>query len=203
MIPGDAPPDFAGIQLMRTLRLLLIVAFAATVAACASTKHPIGISAGPQTDQRLLGAWKGTDPDQGNTIYAFILPRRDAPGLEAVAVSPQHGDDKGGWSILSIAVGRAGEFRFLNARMLFDNGKPAKPGDDYVPVLYRIEGDKLYISNPDIDAIKRAVQAGELAGTTTESSVVITAEPAALDAYMARHAAKLFKPSKTVLRRMN
>jgi hypothetical protein len=188
---------------MRALRLLVVVAFAAVIAACASTKHPIGISAGPQTDARLLGGWKGVDPDQGNTIYAFILPRPDSADLQAVGVSPLHGDDKGGWATLSLVVGRAGEHRFLNARMLFDNGKPAKPDDDYVPVLYTIEGDTLRVSNPDVEALKQAVEAGEIAGKVTGSSVVITAEPAVLDRYMATHAAKLFKPSKTVLRRMD
>jgi hypothetical protein len=188
---------------MRALRLLVVVAFAAAIAACASTKHPIGVSGGPQTDARLLGGWKGVDPDQGNTIYVFFLPRPDSAELHAVGVSPLHGNDKGGWATLAITVGRAGEHRFLNARMLYDNGKPAKPGEDYVPVLYRIEGKTLRILNPDVEALKRAIQAGEIEGRITGSSVIITAKPAALDRYMATHAAKLFKPSKTVLRRMD
>jgi hypothetical protein len=188
---------------MRALRLLIVVAFAATIAACASTKHPIGVSAGPQTDARLLGGWKGVDPDDGNTIYVFFLPRADSADLHAVGVSPQHGTDKGGWATLSIVVGRAGEHRFLNARMLFDNGKPAKPDEDYVPVLYRVEGDTLRILHADVEALKRAVEAGEIEGKVTGSSVVLTAEPAALDRFMATHAAKLFKPSKTELRRMD
>jgi hypothetical protein len=187
---------------MRAFRVLFAIAFAAAVAACASTKHPVGISAGPQTDARLLGVWKGTDPDEGNAIYVFILPQRDGDDLQALGASPMHGDDKGGWANLSLTVGRAGEHRFLSARMLFDNGKPAKPGEDYIPVLYRIDGDTLHILHADVEALKRAVEAGELAGQVTGSSVVITAEPAALDAYMAANAAKLFKPSKTVLRRI-
>jgi hypothetical protein len=88
--------------------------------------------------------------------------------------------------------------------MQFDNnGKPGKPGDAYISLLYRIEGDTMYLSAPDAQLIGSAIRAGDLAGEIQGESVLITAEPAALDAFMAEHAAELFKPTDLALRRVD
>lgn len=200
---------------MRSLRRLLIVALAAVaLGACATTKHPIGISGEPQRDSRLLGAWKSVGPGDGGAVYVFFFPRPFEPYiLEALGVSPPHGRENnecaqlaqgcGEWGSYSITLGKAGEFRFLNARQWFNrDGKPVKT-DGYTPVLYRIEGETLYLSFPDVPMISAAVVAGQLAGEIKGDSVLITAEPAALDAYMAQHAARLFKPADHSLRRVD
>jgi hypothetical protein len=188
---------------MRAIRSIVLVVFAAVLAACATSKHPVGISQGAQADTRLLGAWRAVDPENGDSMYAFFLPRSGSTDLEALSVSPPRGETGGGWRSYAIVLGKAGEHRFLNARVLFEGGKPGKADDAYTPVLYRFRGRELRLSFPDVEAVKRAVQAGELAGEIKGESVTITTEPAVLDAYVAAHAGRLFKRTEAVLRRVD
>jgi hypothetical protein len=187
---------------MHAIRAILVVAVAALLSACVTTKHPVGAAQGEQTDTRLLGAWKATDPESGGTIFMFFLPRPESPHkVEAIGVSPAHGDEDGGWGSYAIVLGKVGDLTFINAQPLFDDGRP-KTADDYVPILYRIDASgRLHFSMAEIDAVKRAVEAGELQGEVKGGSVVITATPAALDAYVAAHASTLFKPSEIVFKR--
>lgn len=181
---------------MRALRLILVVATAAILAACttATTINPVGTSGGPQTDARLLGTWLTTGPKQ-EKFYVFFLERPAEQGydMQAVAVGPTQGEEHGSWSVLAVTTGKVGDVRFLNGRLLFDSGKPADR-TDYFPVVYRLDGKKLTFLLLDPKAAKAAVEAHEIAGTVAESGdVVITAAPAALDAYMASHVDTLFK----------
>jgi len=44
------------------------------LSACTTTDNPIGICRGAQTDERLIGGWKGVFADRYNlTCYVFFL----------------------------------------------------------------------------------------------------------------------------------
>jgi hypothetical protein len=188
---------------MHAIRAVLVIALAALVSACVTSKFPVGASQGEQADARLMGAWTATDPKTGNRMFLFFIPRPSGGHkVEAIGVTPAQGDENGGWGSYAIVVGKAGEHSFINAQPLLDDGKP-KSADDYVPVLYTIDrSGRLHFSMLDTDAVKRAVQAGEIQGVVKDSSVLITAAPAALDAYMATRGAALFKPSEIVFKRV-
>ena len=81
----------------------------------------------------------------------------------------------------------------------FDKDAPAE-GDfknANIPLLYVVKGRTLTLYLLDEDKTKEAVKAGKLAGTVEpgeSGDVQITAEPEALDAFMAKpEAAELFK----------
>lgn len=184
---------------MRALRLILIVATGAILAACTTvtTTNPVGTSGGAQTDSRLLGTWLATGPKQ-EKFYIFFMPRPAEQGydMQGVGVGPAQGEEKGSWSVMAVTTGKVGDVRFLNGRLLFDSGKAADR-TDYFPVVYRLDGKKLTFLLLDPKAAKAAVEAREIAGTVAENGdVVITAAPAALDAYMAAHVNTLFKPTE-------
>jgi hypothetical protein len=195
------------------MRNLLAVIFAVTLAACATTKNPVGISNGPQTDTRLLGAWKATDPHTGRASYAFFFPAEGPSNMALIQIEPASEGRHGTFVRYTVVVGKVNEFRFLNLRIVNDAGQAAPP-DAYLPVLYHVDANgTLRLFAFDDDAVIRAVHRGEVTGEIRKSiltessgdtkgeSVLITAGPAELDAFMAKHADTLFNRPTPVFHR--
>ena len=168
--------------------------FALVLSACyPTTVTPIG-SSGPMTpDARLVGMWKGMpkDPKDGPNYITF-LPRKDS--LEAIIVTPAHGDDHGGWMTFAAHTGKVGKNSFINARELLDDGQP--PSDDtakdYTPVLYVFGKDgtlRMYMldDKPVEDAIDKGLLKGEYKKSDFGDDIRITASAKELDDFFISH----------------
>ncbi len=184
-----------------------VAAFALlALAACypPTTTHPVGTTAGFKLDPVLSGTWKADppEPSERGAFYHF-LPKLD--GTLTVLIVQSGDEPDGDWNLVELTTGKAGANRFMNARLLSSNGKPEEgsPGGT-IPVLYRIDAKgriTLYLT--DETATKAAIKAGKIKGTIGKGDsgdAVITADPAALDKYMASSAAAaLFtKPFSTL-----
>ena len=184
---------------MGIIRGLLAVTLAAALAACASTKVPIGTANGPQDDPRLVGTWVTVDPEHPEnrmTVYGFA---GKSPGtMQALFVIPPGQQEKPGWGTLDVVVGKIGEQRYLNVREIMENGEASHDNDAYSPAMYRIDGDTLTVRNLDYGHIRDAIANGEIAG----HDGTITAEEPALDAYIAAHADALFTGEPSVFHRV-
>jgi len=82
----------------------------------------------------------------------------------------------------------------MNARLLMSNGKADEGSPSgTIPILYRLDSKGrllLYLLNED--RAKAAIKSGKITGTTGEGDsgdAVITADPVALDKFMASPAA--------------
>jgi hypothetical protein len=180
--------------------LCLSALLSGLLAACYPTsENPIGVSAGPTAlDARLTGVWKGRiGTDKDATAYLFAFPR-EGGRLEAMLLHPSATDDKGDWTTVSLTPGKAGTANILNAKLVLDNGAPAREGTvDYTPVLYRFDpSGELRLFVLDEKALADAVRQNRIAGTVKESSlgndVRLTADAKTLDAFFAANAAALF-----------
>jgi hypothetical protein len=173
-----------------------LAAFAMLVlAACypPSTSHPVGSTTGLKPDPVLVGLWKGAtaDPSERGAYYHF-LPKLD--GTITVVIVQTGNEPDGDWNLITMTTGKAGANRYMNAQLLASNGKPEEgsPGGT-IPVLYRIDAKgrlTLYLMNED--GTKAAIKAGKLKGTIGKGDygdAMITADPAALDKFMASPAA--------------
>lgn len=181
-------------------RAFALLCLTIVLAACYPTSEsPIGVSAGaPSPDARLSGVWKGRiGTDKDAAAYLFVFPR-EGGRLEAMLLHPSAKDDKGDWTTVSLVPGKTGAADILNAKLVLDNGAPAKEGTaDYTPVLYRFEANgalRLFVL--DEKALGNAVRQKRIAGTVKESSigddVRLTAGGKSLDAFFAANAAALF-----------
>jgi hypothetical protein len=165
------------------------------LAACypPTTTHPVGTTAGLKLDPVLNGTWKA-DPASRDERGAFLhfLPKLDG-SLTVLMV--QTGDEPDGdWSLIELTNGKAGNNRYMNARLVMSNGKAEddSPGGT-IPLLYRFDSQghlMLYMMNED--RTKAAIKAGQITGTIGKGDsgdAVITADPVALDKFMASPAA--------------
>jgi hypothetical protein len=187
---------------MRYLRCFLALVLVGALSACASTKFPIGIAGGAQSDARLVGTWQAVDTDDHGkqTIWIFAFAKPDSGDLDGLFVTPPGGRDKPGWGSVIVVVGKIGERGFLNARALMENGKPthSDPPDSYAAFTYRLEGDRLTLHALDYDRVRAAIGRHDIAGDDAN----ITADSAALDRYVAAHPDALFSERKIVLNRV-
>jgi len=166
-----------------------------TLAACYPpiTSHPVGTTTGLKLDPILNGTWKA-DPASRDERGVFIhfLPKLDGT-LTALMV--QTGDEPDGdWNLIELTNGKAGANRYMNARLLMSNGKADEGSPSgTIPILYRLDSKGrllLYLLNED--RAKAAIKSGKITGTTGEGDsgdAVITADPVALDKFMASPAA--------------
>ena len=147
---------------------LAVASFAAlTLAACypPTTTHPVGASSGSKPDALLVGLWKGKSADtSGDFGYFHFLPQHDG-SITAILVQAGNKPD-GDWNLITLTTARAGDNRYMNARMLSTNGKPevgAPAGT--VPVLYRVSANgRLTLYLMDETAAKAAITAGKIKG---------------------------------------
>jgi hypothetical protein len=167
-----------------------------------TTSHPVGTTAGLKVDAALTGTWRGVNDDGKPSYFHFLAP---SDGTLSVIIA-ESGPKAEDWNYVTLTTAKLGANRFMNARMEISNGKPesADAPAGTVPVLYRIDAKGVMtLSMMDETAVKAAIRAGKIKGTIEKGEMgdaVITAEPAALDKFLATPAglALFAKPFFTV-----
>jgi len=184
--------------------ILLGVLLTATACLPVTSKSPIGTTAGYKADPRLTGVWK-VDSREASGYFAFF-PQADG-STRVVLLEPSSPGDKGGWMVFDVHTATLGADRYMDASELEEDGKPPGQKLAHMPVLYRFGADgSLALYLMDEDAAKAAIKTGGIAGMVKPGQfgdVVLTATPAALDAYVqspAGHA--LFKKPTEILERV-
>jgi len=168
-------------------RIKYVLALAATLALTAcyppTTSHPVGTTAGLKPDPVLQGTWKGVNSD-GKPFYMHFLPQSDGT-LSAVIV--ESGPKAEDWNVVTATTTTLGANHYMNARLLWTNGKPENAPAGTVPVLYRMDAKgQLTFSLMDEAAVKAAITAGKIKGTVEKGELgdaTITADVKTLDAY--------------------
>jgi hypothetical protein len=186
---------------VRFLKQLFAVGLAAALAACASSKVPIGTANGPVDDARLVGTWMTTDPEHPeNRMIAYGFAGKTAGTMQGLFVIPPGQHEKPGWGSFDVVVGRIGNVGFLNVREITENGEAAREGHDqaYTPAMYTLDADTLTVRVLDYERIKEAIAKGEIVG---EGGTISAAQPA-LDAYIGAHIDALFGGKPTVFHRV-
>lgn len=192
------------------LRIACVALIGIGLAACppVTSKTPVGTTVTAVRDPALTGLWRGHVGDNAASSYFTFFPQDDG-SVHVVVVSPPSKDDRGGYGMFAIQAARLGKYRYLNARQMFDDGKPATGpmADRTFPVLYHFDDDgALILYIVDETAAKNAVRAGKIAGTIESGDygdVVLTAAPGALDAFMASPAGRaLFTKPVVILRKV-
>jgi hypothetical protein len=183
---------------------VLLIACAIFVTGCApvTTKYPIGTTAGLIPDTALFGTWKDDvfRTDFGLNIH--IVPAGEGASTAFWAELPDSPDKKGSFKVYQLTTTTLGRNHFLNATEVTPEAKDARPPSGSRPYFYTLRNNgrtlKLYRMNQD--KVVAAIKSGAIAGTyetqtwryddgTTNISydkVQITAEPAELDAFMAK-----------------
>lgn len=195
---------------LKLLRVAILALAGMGLAACppVTSKTAVGTTVQAAADPALAGLWKGRIAASEGDSYFTFLPQDDGT-TAVVVVTPPTAKDKGGWGAFVIQTVALGANHFINARETIDEGKPATGpmADNTIPILYRLNGDGalvLYII--DETAAKAAIKAGKIQGTIEEGQygdVTLTADAAALDAYMASPAGRaLFIKPLVILRKV-
>ena len=187
---------------MNALRCSLVALLALCLCAClpVTTKTAVGETAGFVNDPALTGTWAGHfDKDSPDVTFFHFIPRDDNT-ITFIGVSTPQKDTTGGWGWYAVTTATLGGHRYLNARDMMDDGKPAPPeAQKNIPMLYTIKGDTLTLYLLDEDLTTKAIEAHVIAGDVVKgqytTDVTITADAAALDAFLKTDAgAKLFTP---------
>jgi hypothetical protein len=179
---------------MRLIKLSALFGTALLLLGCfpPTTTHPVGTTAGLANDPTLTGLWRGKmeSSDTGRDVYFHFLPTAD--GTITVVLVQAGTEPDGDWSVASITTATLGTNHFMNAHMVMSNGKPEdedETASGTVPLLYRADAQgRLVLFFLDEDAVKAAIKAHQIAGTVEEGQfgdAKITADPKALDAFMA------------------
>ncbi len=192
------------------IRIGLVALAALGLAACppVTSKTPLGTTVAAAPDPGLTGVWKGRMAASQTFSYFTFFPQADGT-LSVVVVTPPLGADKGGWGVFTVQTVALGPNHFMNAHETIDEGKPATGtmADNTIPILYRINSDgALVIYIMDDTIAKAAIKAGKIAGNVEEGQfgdVVLTAQAADLDAYMASPQGRaLFTKPLAILRKV-
>ena len=187
---------------MTSWRFALAALAALCVSAClpVTTKTAVGSTVDFINDPALEGTWTGKvdKSSQGSTYFHFLA--NEGESMTLLGVTTKQDQDKGGWSMFALTTATLGSHRYINAREISDDGKPATPDKQAtnIPLLYTISGDTLTLYLLDEDATTAAIAAHKIAGIVIKSQystdVAITADAAHLDALLKSDAgAKLFK----------
>ena len=177
---------------MKAFPAALALAAALVLSACfpPTTSRPVGTTVGLKPDSALIGTWKGSS-DDGKPSYFHFMQQSDGSISALLVESGPKAED---WNFVMLTTARLGASRFMNARMLLSNGKPdsdneGAPPHGSVPVLYRIDAKgTLTLFMMDEPATKAAIRAGKIKGTIetgTMGDATITADPKALDKFLA------------------
>lgn len=189
---------------------ILVLCAAFLIAACypVTTANPVGTTAGFSADPDLAGLWRAEMAHSGDeVVYFHFLPMEDG-SFKVVIVSG--GEKLGGeWSVARVTASSLGDHHFLNAELVFSNGKrETDTAHGTVPLLYRSEADgrvSLFLMSED--ATKEAIQRGDIAGAIEPGDfgdVKLTTEPDDLDAFMGSDAgAGLFTQKFATLTKIN
>lgn len=195
---------------MQAFRAVIAVCGIFLAAACypVTTTAPVGTTVGFSADPALAGLWRAEMAhSKDEAVYFHFLPMEDR-SFKVVIVS---GGEKlnGEWSVARVSAVSLGTFHFLNAEMVFNNGKrESDPLHGTVPLLYRVEADgrvSLFLISED--KAKDAIQSGEIAGTIEPGElgdVTLTAEPDDLDKFFASDdGAALFTENFAILTKVS
>lgn len=208
---------------MRGCPRLLAAICVMLVAGCSTVgiKYPIGTTTGLAPDRMLFGTWRGhfADDKQGDSgsqkaeFYVHFVAMNNGKVIVVVVAAPRSGEEGGFIDAASITTATLGENHFINAVDLLGQGSSKSDEGTISPLLYTGSESGLTLCSLDLDETRNAIRSGAIAGTIEEhgakdsiqhyETVTITADPAALDAFMAKpEAVKLFKPSM-VLRKVD
>ena len=187
---------------MNAVRFAVALAVSLLVTAClpVTSTSPVGTTVGFTADPALSGLWRGQVHQPEGWVYITFFPQTDNT-TTAVLISPPDASRKddsaqGDWSVYSLQTAALGPYRYMNAKEISNNGKApdeAQAGKTF-PLLYRVNSDgALVIYLLDEKAAAVAIKSGALAGTVGQGSfgdITLTADPAALDAFMATPAGR-------------
>jgi len=170
---------------MKIMRLAVVLCAAVVLAAClpVTSDEPIGSTVGMTVDSELLGVWRFTPNDGKDVIYFHFLRQQDE-SISAVLVEVPADNNDSRWGVYSVQTTTLGGNHFANVRAVLAQGKPVEGEEARMfPVLYRIDGSRLFIYLIDEHAAAAAVEAGKVSGETSGSDVRITADAKASDAF--------------------
>ena len=187
---------------MTAFRLALALAVSLLTTAClpVTSTNPVGTTVGLAADPALSGLWRGQVHQPEGWVYMTFFPQSDNT-TTALLISPpdparKDASAQGDWSVYSFQTATLGQYRYMNAKEVSNNGKvpdEAQAGKTF-PLLYRINSDgALVIYLLDEKAAAAAIKSGAIAGTIGQGQfgdITLTADPAALDAFMATPAAR-------------
>jgi hypothetical protein len=194
---------------MNHLFRMLAAAAALFLTAClpVSTTSLVGTTAGLGSDPALIGMWHGED-EKDKPGYIIFFPEEDGT-IKALVFAPPARNDKSGWDAYGVRTAAFGSRHYMNVEPIESNGKTvdSKVAKPNFPVLYTIDGKGgLTLWLIDEDAAKGAIKSGRIAGRIEPGDfgdVILTAAPAALDAFFASDAGRaLFKKPFAALRRV-
>jgi len=177
---------------MNAVRFAVALAVSLLVTAClpVTSTSPVGTTVGFTADPALSGLWRGQVHQPEGWVYITFFPQTDNT-TTAVLISPPDASRKddsaqGDWSVYSLQTAALGPYRYMNAKEISNNGKApdeAQAGKTFALVIYLL----------DEKAAAVAIKSGALAGTIGQGSfgdITLTADPAALDAFMATPAGR-------------
>jgi hypothetical protein len=188
----------------------LVVLCALFAAGCYDTKtaKPIGTTAGFVQDKSLIGIWKDDHwrVDSGDYLHIFPV---NAQEMTLLWIEAPKGADRGSFSQFRVTTAKLGNNRFLNVAK-WNEQSVEEAVKERVPVFYTLRngGRTLTIYLADDERVAKAIESGALKGVVEKhlekrndgttyadyDKIEITAEPAELDAFMAKpEAAELFK----------
>lgn len=174
---------------MKAFRVLVAACAAFLAAACypVTTTSPVGTSVGFSTDPALAGLWRAEMAQSNDEVVYFHFLPMDNGSFKVVIVS---GGEKlnGEWSVVRVQAASLGDHHFLNAEMVFNNGKrESDPSRGTVPLLYRFGSDgRVTLFLVSEDKAKEAIQTGAVAGAIEPGDfgdVTLTADPDDLDKF--------------------
>ena len=171
-----------------------------------TTTNPIGTTAALAQDKVLIGIWKGEFWRHDEGEYLHIFPTDDQK-MTALWIESPKDKDHGSYQEFQITTAGLGRNRFINAAKRTSDGSFEV---HWMPLFYTLRNDgrtlTIYTANDDkvVQVIDSHALRGEVKrhqekddkGQSREviDSIEITAEPAELDAFMARpEAADLFR----------
>jgi hypothetical protein len=187
---------------MNAVRFAVALAVSFLVTAClpVTSSNPVGTTVGFTADPALTGLWRGQVHQPEGWVYMTFFPQTDGT-TTALLISPPDSTRKdssaqGDWSVYSLQTAVLGEYHYMNAKEISNNGKApdAAQADKTFPLLYRVNSDgALVIYLLDEKAAAVAIKSGAVAGTITQGQfgdITLTADPATLDAFMATPAGR-------------
>ena len=193
-----------------TIRNAIAMAFALLLAGCGAvtTTHEIGTTAGLRTDLALVGTWKDDvfRQDFGQDIHVVPVGQGTLTAFESRI--RQRPDDVGSFTIYSFTTAKLGDNHFINADVIRLEGDKSAKRPGWLPLFYTVRGNSLKLYYLEQERAAKAIEAGLIAGRIDRhqrksddgkvedviDNVEITAEPAALDAFMAKpEAVALFR----------
>lgn len=195
---------------IRQIAVALLCSILAAGCGSITTKYPIGTTTGLVRDEALVGTWTPRNEKTGDiertddgrvASYFHVLPVKSG-ALDIITVEfPIKRDGRGEFEVYRATSARLGGNSFLNIVLLSPPGEKFDkfPSSGTIPYLYRFEANgDLAVFRLNEEKVIAAIQSGAIAGTITERTyhyqgkdygghkdIEITADPMALDAFMA------------------